>query len=400
MHLMKLLHKTFTKELPSIHQVRLKNLMDAAITLLKVNRLTLTALGRNFSNHSKVRSNIKKVDRLLGNSHLHSESVEFYQVMNNHLIKDNTRPQIHVDWSCLCSLTKLYLLRATLSMQGRSIVIYEECHPKKKENNHATHKAFLDNLKALLPQAIQPVIVTDAGFRAPWFSYVRDLGWDFVGRLRNKNSIQLNSNGRWILSKTLYKKATGKPSYLGEGLLTERGKIPVHLVLYKGKRKNRHRLNQRKQRSQASKSNRHAKANKEPWLLVTSMTGSSHVGLEAVNIYRQRMRIEENIRDTKSQRYGFGLNESRTRSPERMKVLLLISAVATFACWLAGIFTRQKGEAAAFQAHSSKYTGVLSVVYLGREALRKGMRINAKQFKKMLKLLFEVNIAAQLETVL
>lgn len=107
--------------------------MDASSTLLKVNKLTLTPLGRNFPKKIKPRSNIKKMDRLLANSHLQAESVEFYKVMNSYLITENTQPWIHIDWSCLCAVTKMYFLRATLSMQGRSIVIYEECHPKEKE---------------------------------------------------------------------------------------------------------------------------------------------------------------------------------------------------------------------------------------------------------------------------
>jgi hypothetical protein len=38
-------------------------------------------------------------------------------------------------------------------VSGRSIVIYEECHSKEKENNHATHKKFLNNLKSILPSS-------------------------------------------------------------------------------------------------------------------------------------------------------------------------------------------------------------------------------------------------------
>ncbi len=397
MHIIKLLHKTFEKELAFVHKSRLKNLMEAAATLIKVNKLSLTALGRHLPGKVKTRSNIKKMDRLLGNPHLLSETVEFYKVMNHFVIKEGTQPWIHIDWSCLCALTNVYLLRATLSMQGRSLVIYEECHPKKKENNHATHKTFLKHLKTLLPASLKPVIVTDAGFRSPWFAEVRRMGWDFVGRLRHKNSVRLNRLNQWVLSETFYEKATGTPGYLGEGLLRQAQKLPVHFIVYKGKRRNRHKLTQNKTRSLASKSKRHAKAYQEPWLLVTSLAYTAEIALKTVNIYRQRMQIEENFRDTKSTRYGFGLKESRSRSPGRMEVLLLIAAIATFACWLAGLFTRQQGMAAAFQAHSSKYTRVLSLVYLGREALKRGVRMGAKQFKEVLLLLYDINAAAQLQ---
>lgn len=114
-------------------------------------------------------------------------------------------------------------------MSGRSITIYEESHPKKNENHHPTHKEFLNNLKAILPASVKPVIVTDAGFRGPWFTAVLAMGWHFVGRLRNKNLVCLDDT--WQLSKSLYQGANGKPKYLGNGVLTKKLKVPTHFVL-------------------------------------------------------------------------------------------------------------------------------------------------------------------------
>ena len=79
------------------------------------------------------------------------------------------------------------------------------------------------------------MVVTDAGFRAPWFTEVLAMGWDFVGRLRNKNLVHLNDT--WQLSKSLYQGANGKPRYLGKGMLTKRLKVLAHFVLYKEKRR-------------------------------------------------------------------------------------------------------------------------------------------------------------------
>lgn len=39
-------------------------------------------------------------------------------------------------------------------------------------------------LAALMPAHTRPVLVTDAGFRSPWFRAVSAQGWDWVGRLR------------------------------------------------------------------------------------------------------------------------------------------------------------------------------------------------------------------------
>lgn len=380
-----------------MHKTRLQNLFDACETAITSNHLYLTGLGRKLSNKNKTSSNIQKIDRLLGNTHLHREKNEFYKVMFSYLIQEDSTPWLHIDWTCINSTTNLYVLRASLSMLGRSIVIYEESHPKKNENNHATHKIFLNQLKKLLPKSVKPIIVTDAGFRAPWFQHILALGWDFVGRLRNKNLVCLDTSLNWELSNTFFPQATAKPHYLGHGLLTKKGKVPAHFIVYKGVSKNRHRLNKNKKNSRSGKSKLHSISNREPWVLVSSLSLNHTNANLAVNIYRQRMRIEENIRDTKSPHYGLGLKNSLSKSTARLGTLLLIGALATFAAWLAGLETKRRGKAADFQAHSAKFTKALSLVFLGREALKKGFKITQKQFHNALNLLYQINREAQLE---
>lgn len=397
MHLSGLLHKTFEKELPKVHKIRLRSLMDISSTAMRSNKLYLTGLGRELSNNNKTSSNIEKVNRLIGNGILLAERDDFYKVMISRLLQKGACPWVHVDWTCINAITNLYALRASISMAGRSMVIYEECYPKKKENNHAVHKAFLNRLRSLLPKEVKPIIVTDAGFRAPWFAYILELGWNFVGRLRNKNLVLMDGADNWELSASYYEQARGKPTCLGRGLLTEEGKVPAHLVLYKGKSKGRHQLNVNKKASNSGKSKRHAKANKEPWLLVSSLSEARENPVCIVNIYRQRMRIEENIRDTKCAHYGLGLKKSLTQSAERMSILLLIAAIATFGAWLAGLFIKASGKAADFQAHSAKFTSVLSTVFLGREALKKGLHIEEKQFNNALQTLYQLTLQTQME---
>ena len=371
--------------------------MTTCNTAANNNKLFLTGLGRKDPSTVKTSSNIEKVNRLLGNKHLHLERQAFYQSMALRLIPQWMSPWIHVDWSCINPTTNLYLLRASISVSGRSIVIHEECHPKKKENNHAVHKQFLQNLKAILPPCGSPVIVTDAGFRAPWYMAVRQMGWDFVGRVRNINLVLMEGTEIWQLSSGLFEQASGKPTHLGRALLTEKEQVPVHMVLYKGKSKNRHKRNLNKQICAAGRSKRHAKAAKEPWLLVTSLHQAQDNPNHIVNIYRQRMRIEENFRDSKCPHYGLGLKNSLTRAPERMNILLLIAAIATFAAWIAGIITSSAGKAADFQAHSAKFTRSLSMVFLGREAIKKQLVVSKVQLNSAFKNLLEMIIQAQLE---
>jgi hypothetical protein len=371
--------------------------MNTCATAARNNMLYLTGLGRMDPSKTKTSSNIEKTNRLLGNEHLHSERPAFYHFMASRLIPNWMNPWIHVDWSCINATTNLYLLRASISASGRSIVVWEECHPKKKENNHAVHKQFLKNLKAVLPPCATPIIVTDAGFRAPWFKAIRQMEWDFVGRLRNKNLVLMEGTETWRLSSIFFEQAMGKPAHLGHALLTEKEKVPVHLVLFKGKSQNRHKRNLNKEISASGKSKRHSKAAKEPWMLVTSLAQARDNPNHIVNIYRQRMRIEENFRDSKCPHYGLGLKKSLTKAPSRMGILLLIAAIATFAAWIAGLVTRMAGKASDFQAHSAKFTQSLSIVYLGREALKKQLVVSLEQLSIAYKLLLKMVIETQLE---
>jgi hypothetical protein len=277
-------------------------------------------------------------------------------------------------------------------MSGRSLVVYEECHPQCKENNPAVHKTFLNRLKQMFPASVKPIIVTDAGFRAEWFNHILFLDWDFVGRVRNRNLVLLNNESCWRLSQTMFSQATGKPNCIGEGLLTKSSKVPVSFILYKAADKNRHKLNRSKKRSNTGKSNEYSKTNKEPWVLVTSLSADKTNAIHIVNIYRQRMRIEENFRDTKCPHYGLGLKKSLTRTTARMSILLLIAAIATFAAWIAGVFTTFIGKATDFQAHSAKVKSALSKVYLGREAIKRGFSITKKQLRMTLQLMYQINL--------
>lgn len=397
MHLMGLLHKSFAKKLPQVHTNRMKSLMISCEAAASSNKLYLTGLGRSISNTNKECSNIQKVDRLLGNVHLQSERMYFYEIMASHVIQENETPWIHVDWACINPSTKLYVLRASVSLRGRGFVVYEECHSEEKYNNQLIHKAFLNQLKRLLPQSVQPIIVTDAGFRAPWFSYILELGWHFVGRLRNKNLLRMNGSSTWKLSSDFFEQALTKPVYAGSGLLTKERMVPVHNVLYKEKTKGRHRLNCYKKISADGMSVRYTRAAKEPWLLVSSLPQAPKNPHHMVNIYRQRMRIEENFRDTKCPHYGLGLKKSLTQTFSRMNILLLIGAIATFAAWLAGLFVKSIGIAADFQAQSAKFTSAISNVFLGRRALAKKIELIQEEFENALKMLYHATLQAQEE---
>jgi len=60
-------------------------------------------------------------------------------------------------------------------------------------------------------------------------------------------------------------------------------------------------------------------------------------------LYRQRMQIEENFRDVKSQHFGEVLECSRSRGVGRFTVLVLIASLAAFVLWLLGTVAERGG---------------------------------------------------------
>jgi hypothetical protein len=83
-------------------------------------------------------------------------------------------------------------------------------------------------------------------------------------------------------------------------------------------------------------------------------------------IYAQRMQIEEAFRDLKSHRYGAAFEDSLTRKPKRLSVLLLLHALATFAAWMAGNIAQHAALAPRLLPNSSKRR-CDSILRLGRQ---------------------------------
>ena len=84
-----------------------------------------------------------------------------------------------------------------------------------------------------------------------------------------------------------------------------------------------------------------------------------------VQIYRQRMQIEESFRDMKSARFGLALEFHRSRGPQRLAILLLILAFALLVLWLIGSIAKERGLMRHYQANTVRHRDVLSVIFLG-----------------------------------
>lgn len=377
MHATQVLQKILSPVIAQLDARNARNLLFAVEALLVGRRLTLTELARHFPGAERIHAPLKRFDRLLGNGAVQARRTACYQVALLWLLR-MPRPVLIVDWSEVKSDGRWHLLRAAVVARGRTLTVYEEVHPTARLASPKVEAAFLGRLRALLPEGIRPVLVTDAGFRVPWFRTVEALGWHFVGRVRHRAHVKFLSathkNSR-IAAKALYARAGRRAVSLGEVELTKTKRLVCRLALVRRPARGRRDLTRHGQRARSAYSRKIAQREREPWLLAASVSLAELSAAEIVALYAKRMQIEQSFRDLKSHRYGAAFEDTLTRDPRRLEMLLLIHMLATLAAWLEGlaVVTASLIEKPALAIRRVRH----SAVWLGWESLRRhGTRLS------------------------
>lgn len=370
MHATTMVHRALSACCPFIHAKRLTSLCDAAHAAARGHHLSLSDLGRELPSAS-TRHNIKRIDRLLGNTALHAELPALYQALAQQYLTHAAMPLILIDWSDLTPDRHWQLLRASIALSGRSITLYEQVHPLSHSNTLDVHAAFLADLAAMLPAGCIPILVTDAGFRSSWFRLVNRMGWYWIGRIRNRDMVRPAGDEEWAGCKTLYPHAGKAARSLGAYDYVRVHPVRCQLVLVKRLAKGRRNKSVHGKPVRSSHSLKHARRGREPWLLAVC-PALSHLSADiVVHWYAQRMQIEESFRDLKSERFGLGLSASRSRDKERWSVLLLIAAIASFILRLIGEAAKGGPLARQCSPHTRASRACLSVISVARQLLRK-----------------------------
>jgi hypothetical protein len=319
-----------------MHAARWRALHDVATAAVCGKSLTLTALALGTTRDTDLRYRIKCVDRLLANAHLEKERVDAYRALAHEWLGGLPQLLIVVDWSPVTEDLQWHLLRASVVVDGRSITLFEEVHPRQHLAALKVHERFVKRLATLLPVCRQlPIIITDAGFRTTWFRLIAKQGWYWIGRTRNRDFVR-QPDGEWFAAKKLYAKATATAKDLGEYEAVRNRPLTCRFALVKTKptgRKLKYASGKEKRHTQAMKS---AECNREPWLLSYSPSLAYLGAVAIVNIYSQRMRIEEQFRDTKNATHGMGLAQAKSGGKRRLQALLLIAHIAAMAKRLIG----------------------------------------------------------------
>lgn len=370
MHATEVLQKCLGESLQAIHALRSRVLMRAVEAAIAGCHLTLIDLARSWPDAQRVRAPLKALDRLPGNRHLHAEREHIHAAMVRWLVRSE-QPVIIVDWSDLKADRSWHLLRAAIPVGGRTLTVLDMVFPSGQQASPKAEKQFLRRLAAVLPKNVTPILVTDAGFRGPWFRAVEAMGWHWLGRLRNTTQLKPvdaeDAPGQWVPCKAMYEQYMGRTRDFGWMNITRSVPFTARVVLHgkppKG-RKDRNRLGVPARNSNSRKS---AKRESEPWILIASPELKLSMR-QVVVLYARRMQIELSFRDLKSHRYGQGFEDSLTRKGQRIEVLLLLSTLAAFATWLAGMACEAAGIDTWLTPYRSKRR-LYSVMRLGREAL-------------------------------
>jgi len=345
-----------------VHAGRTAAVVKVVEGIVRGGRLSPATVGRNLPGSARPKHGIKCVDRLLGNSHMAKDRPFIFLALAHRLLGDCPRPIVLVDWTQVGGTHEA--LVAAVPIGGRALPIYVEVHPLQKLGNATVEKRFLRALKAVVPPECRCIVVSDAGFKGPFFQAVVKLGWDFVGRVRG-TAKAISSDGQTMSKAEFYALASIVPKDFGTFGLFVAQRIPCKLVVVR----NRRRPGPKPPPPRNKEERELRQAALDPWLLATSVSDGDAAYI--VNLYAKRMQIEETFRDAKSHRFGWSLGGVRLSTPQRAAALLVLAALALTVVTLIGMTAERRGVHRAYQANTETKR-VLSFFALAVAILRRG----------------------------
>ena len=347
MHAQSIVQRFVLTHLQGMHAARRGVFAEAVWAAMSGCQLSLTRLSHQLMGQGFLKYALKRMDRFIGNHRIEEESWLVAQALLARLCSLSGPVIIAVDWSAISPGGGFVTLRAALTYagMGRALTVYEQVHPLRKLNNGKIELAFLRQLKQRVPPGTQVIVVTDAGFRRPWFKQAHALGWGWIGRLRRGVMVgQIGvRNCRWDSVQNWFAKATGQARRFYDCRLSKYFDWPCEVVLVRKRlsRAKAYGLPGHRPSAKAAKEARHSA--REPWMLVHSSQLNRYSPEQIVGWYGQRMQIEESFRDTKSPTFGMGQTIGRSRCARRLQALLLIGTLAAYLLWHIGQLAEIEG---------------------------------------------------------
>lgn len=365
MHAESIVSRFIESTLSEIHGARRRVLAAVVWAAMTGYALSLSRLARGVSRQrSGLKAGLKRVDRLIGSKRIGDEVDIVAQSLLRLLCQWQSCLVIAVDWSAATPGGTFVELRAAVVWlgMGRGITVYQQVYPAKKQNNAKAHRALLGALCRWIPRTTRVIVISDAGFRTPWFREVERLGWGWIGRVRGGNQVR-RKGGQWQDALVFGRRACGLARRWENCELTKSKHFECDMVCVRRKRVGRTAY-RRPGHGSKPKAVKEARASaREPWILAHSPSVRNLRADEIVALYERRMQIEENFRDAKSLPFGMGAEIGRSRSAPRLQALLMIATLATFLLWHLGQLAETEGLHRRFKV-TTRPTRELSIISL------------------------------------
>lgn len=333
-----------------------KALAEIAHGAMKCRRVSQADIGRAMETDTEAKYNIKRVSRFVTNNKVNI--AEGCRGLVRIAAKASGRCLVvAVDW---VDVGPYKVLKAAVPIRGRAVPILFAAYPKwrLKRSQNAFEEAFFELLASLLPARTWTVIVADRGFaRAELAGKLRELELNHVIRVNAK--VRFTSDGfEGLLSEHGVKE--GGHRVLGWGRYTARRPVERRVIV------------------------RWERGHEEPLILGTDLPWNWR---KVVEVFKQRMSIEELFRDEKNIRYGWGLRQTKVGTAGRLERLLLVLAFAYLLLLVIGLVCRETMSEAHWASAATKTRDQACGFTIGRYMLdRAKWRLGAllEAFTRML----------------
>lgn len=367
MHADQIVQQFLDTHLDAMHDARRRVMGRLVWAAMLGSWLSLSRLARGVSGPDcSMKARLKRVDRYVGHARTGCEGEQVAQALLERLCRWLSPLVIAVDWSATSPGGTFVELRASVVWlgMGRGLTVYQRVYPAAKQGNRIAESGLLASLAKWIPPGTRVIVLTDAGFRAPWFKAVAEQGWGWIGRIRGGNKV-CSGDEDWREVVEFGCAAKPKPQRFADSLLTKRNRLHCDLVTVRCRRIGRPRYQRPGHGSKKKTAMEAGRSACEPWVLAHSIELRDLRADEIVALYARRMQIEENFRDTKSLAFGMGAQIGRSRSAPRLQALLLIGTLASFLLWHIGQIAEAEGLHRRFMATTRK-TRELSLLTLAK----------------------------------
>lgn len=342
----------------ALHVKQIESICHGVLGVLYGTRLSSTAMGRAMAMERGIipKHAIKQMDRLVGNTKI---SIEIgLGVLVQYLVAMRDALVVSLDWTEFGKDEQSVIAVNLITKHGRATPLVwhtvRDSNLKRRRNRY--EREVLELLKSLLPPHIRVTVLADRGFADTKFHRFieRELGWDFIIRMRENVFVTTQDGRRFKVRDGVPK--NGRIVEYRDPLVTAKEALTGAVVCVK------------------------KRGMKEAWSLATSLKGHKK---RVVKLYSRRFTCEENFRDTKDDRFGLGLKETRVSTPERRDRLLFLNALATIILTLLGKAGELIGYDRKLRANTARIR-THSLFRQGREYIRGVIEIYVDVFREHL----------------